>query len=679
TGIDPETGAPPPYRITPLENLGGVYPISQRTGSYMARLDHEISAAHRLSLRLNYAHDKLSSFEAQNTYQVAGLQAFERTAALTVLDPTAVLTLNSVFSPRLLNDLRFSIAQRKFDITPNGLGAPVDIPGIAFLGQENTLPQYRTERHFHLNEAVTLAFSRHLLKAGGDLLLCPTTIDYQRLRNGLFTFSSQPAPGAPAGSPLLTPVQAYGLGLAANFAQIFGDQTADAGKLSVGLFLQDSWRLHSRFTLDWGMRYDVEKTDALEPGSQTMRNVFSRLSLRRSPPTDLNNFQPRLGFAWQALDEGRLSVRGSYGVYSDRLLNLATYASAAGDGVQTTRVILPGAAAAAVFQTPMQKLPTHPGGNPPTGLVAFSAGWQVGYTQQGNLVLSSKILTGLNLDVGYVWVRGVHLPRSRDVNPTDPARAAAFLAAGNPMPALLQRNFFRPVSEVAEAMAFEGSASSIFHGFRFSLRGTVTPGLSLYVAYALSKAISDADEIFPHLRAQDMRDFRSERGLALFDQRQRLVVTSIYQAGRGRRLPAMARNWSFAPFLELGTGRPVNILLGSDNNLDQDPSSDRPNVVPAGTPGSFATRFGSFAIPVLGRPGNLGRNAFVGPGYASLNLRVQRELAVNEKARLQLIAEAFNLMNRTNVRVVNPNFQHAGEPLAAFDPRQIQFAVRLLF
>ncbi|HWB95157.1 MAG TPA: hypothetical protein VG672_00595, partial [Bryobacteraceae bacterium] len=108
TGIDPETGTAPAYKVTPLTELGGVYPIGQRTGAYMARLDHEVSRAHRLSARLNYAHDRLSSLEAQNNDQISGLLAYERTAALGTIDPTAVLGLNSVVSPRAVNDFRFS-------------------------------------------------------------------------------------------------------------------------------------------------------------------------------------------------------------------------------------------------------------------------------------------------------------------------------------------------------------------------------------------------------------------------------------------------------------------------------------------------------------------------------------------------------------------------------------------
>ncbi|MGQ9918602.1 MAG: hypothetical protein ACUVS7_14410 [Bryobacteraceae bacterium] len=95
--------------------------------------------------------------------------------------------------------------------------------------------------------------------------------------------------------------------------------------------------------------------------------------------------------------------------------------------------------------------------------------------------------------------------------------------------------------------------------------------------------------------------------------------------------------------------------------------------------GSFATRFGSFAVPALGFDGNLGRNAFVGLGYAAFNLRLQRDFRVAEPVECQFIMEAFNLFNRRNVRAVNPNFQRGGEPLSAFGPRQVQLAVRLRF
>jgi outer membrane receptor protein involved in Fe transport len=374
--------------------------------------------------------------------------------------------------------------------------------------------------------------------------------------------------------------QVPGAAIAVTMPERSWTRTVTATAEPAGLFAQDSWRVRPWLTLDAGLRYDVETTEALNPGSPGMLPVFAALSLRRSPPLDRNNIQPRVGFAYQALAGGRLTVRGSYGVFYDRLLNLATYLSAVGDGVQMTRVILPGGDAAGVFQSPAQKLLAYPGGYSPSGLIAFSTGWELGNTQQANFVLSSQFRPGLTLEAGYVWVKGTYLPRSRDVNPTDSERAAAFLAAGGTQPELLHRNFFRPVSEVSEAMAFEGSGSSTYHGLRLSLRGRV---------------------------------------------------------------------------------------------------HDRPNVVPAASPESYATRFGTFAVPALGVPGNVGRNAFTGPGYASFNVRLQRDVRFTESLDCQFIAEAFNLFNRTNVRAVNPNYQRAGEALSAFDPRQIQLGLRLLF
>jgi hypothetical protein len=499
----------------------------------------------------------------------------------------------------------------------------------------------------------------------------------------LFTFGPQTVPGAPDGSPQLTPVQAYGLGLAGNFVQQFGDPRADAGKISVGGFFQDSWRISSRMTLDLGFRYDLERTRSLNPGSPATQQVFDKLALRRSPPVDANNLQPRAGFSLQALAGGRLTLRGSYGIFYDRLLNLAAYLAATGDGEQMTRIILPGAAAAAVFQSSAQKLAAYPTGGTPTGLIAFSREWALGNTQQANFVLSSQVRPGLALDAGYVWVKGTHLPRSRDFNPPDSARAAAFLAAGNTQVDLLRLNFFRPAADVSEAMAFEGSGSSTFHGLRLSLRGRLASNLTVDSSYSFSKAIDDAEEIFPHTRAQDMGNLRAERGLALFDQRQRLVVAGLYEVKWPGARPSLAsqliNGWVLAPFLEVGSGRPVNVMLGFDHNLDQEPGSDRPNVIPPGTPGGISTRLGWFAVPSPGVAGNLGRNAFVGPRFASFNVRLQRNVTLTDFLSCQFIAEAFNLFNRTNVRTVNPNYQLAGEPLSAFDPRQIQFGIRLRF
>ena len=149
------------------------------------------------------------------------------------------------------------------------------------------------------------------------------------------------------------------------------------------------------------------------------------------------------------------------------------------------------------------------------------------------------------------------------------------------------------------------------------------------------------------------------------------------------------------------------MLTGTDYNLNFASNTDRPSVVPVGTPGSVTSLYVgnvAFALPTvcngittpsfapyLGCDGNLGRNPFTQPGYFDVDLRISRTFPVNERWNVQLIADAFNLLNRLNVGGVNPLCDpgaalssgtgtcSAGQPTAALDPRTFEFALKISF
>jgi outer membrane receptor protein involved in Fe transport len=683
TGIDPVTGQPPGYNITPLEGSGRVYPISQHLGAYSLRLDHRVSDFHQVNARFSYAHDKLNSFEAQNNDQISGLLSFGRTASQHVTDPTAVMSITSLLSANVVNEIRLAWAKRDFRMLPNSTDPPVNIPGIAFIGREPILPHTRFEYHGHLQEVFSAAVGVHLLKLGADWMYTPVEIDYERETNGNFTFGQRNIADLPVGSPSLTPVQAYGLGLPTNYVQQFGDPVANVRKTGIGLFLQDNWRVGPNLTLELGARYEIEHLPQIDPSQETVVELYDRLGVRRSPPADWNNIQPRFGFSYQISGQPTLLIRGSYGLFYDRLPLLAAYLPQVGDGSQMVRAILAGDSAVEVFRLPAQKLPAKPPQPHPTGIIAFNRDWHLAYSQQGNLAVGGSLSSNLFLEAGYVFVKGSHLGRARDLNYPNTALASQFLASDGSQNDLLHENYFRAVPQFSEVMALEGSASSIFQGLRLNLRGRVNPYWRLHASYTFSKAIDDSEEIFPHSRAQNMHDFRSERGLALYDQRHRFVLASVLEPGISSKADSSASHllagWSLAPIVEFGSGRPLNVLLGFDNNLDQFPSSDRPHLVAPGIPGSVTTRFGPFLAPAAGECGNLGRNAAIGPGYASVSVRVRKRMPVTEDCSMDLYAEGFNLLNHVNIRAVNPNYAYAGEPLSAFDPRQVQLGLRLRF
>jgi hypothetical protein len=103
--------------------------------------------------------------------------------------------------------------------------------------------------------------------------------------------------------------------------------------------------------------------------------------------------------------------------------------------------------------------------------------------------------------------------------------------------------------------------------------------------------------------------------------------------------------WSMSPIAEVGSGHRVNILLGVNNNLDQFSGSDRPDMVPAETPGAVLTRYGWFASPPPGCSDILGRNAIVGPGYASVSCRMEGWFDLGGCSHAEFFAKGFNLFN----------------------------------
>ena len=193
--------------------------------------------------------------------------------------------------------------------------------------------------------------------------------------------------------------------------------------------------------------------------------------------------------------------------------------------------------------------------------------------------------------------------------------------------------------------------------------------------YTFSKAFDDVTDYNSDFQANDQTNLAAERALSPFDQRHKLVIAGVFTPFKKDRAGSLARKlfagFTFSPALRGNSSRPFNLLAGADVNGDRHSTSDRP-------PGA-------------------GRNTGRGPNFWTFDVRVMRQFSLTEKARLQLTAEGFNLMNHTNFATVNnvvgPNFappfdvkgmkdRSPNQPLgftAANPMRQIQLGVRLVF
>jgi hypothetical protein len=239
------------------------------------------------------------------------------------------------------------------------------------------------------------------------------------------------------------------------------------------------------------------------------------------------------------------------------------------------------------------------------------------------------------------------------------------------------------------------NGSSNYHGFSANLRKRFVRHYEFLASYTFSHAIDDSTDLQATLTPQDSYYPSNDRSTSLFDQRHRFVFSGVYQSGRvgdgwgGKFLS----DWTFAPLVEFGSGRPFNIITGVGDNLQLSSLTGRPNTfvnpacVAAGFP-SVSSKYSptkvfqepcpaGFNGTLLSLDGNLGRNAGVTPWTIFNDLRVSKRIYFGERFNTELIADMFNIANRYNVAAVSPLFTNAGQATAAYDPRQFQFAMKL--
>lgn len=368
--------------------------------------------------------------------------------------------------------------------------------------------------------------------------------------------------------------------------------------------------------------------------------------------------------------------------------------------------------------------------------------FEYGYSQQANLTVEREIVEDFSATASYLFVRGLHLNRPRDRNTpdvdlllrnrdravalglvppgTNPATVAIFAPTQGVVPAALF-NFFRPsgpnygyaetigipaaqLAAIASSLglpvgpgvyvpfgpviAQDSTGKSEYHALTLGLNKRFSHGYQFSASYTWSHAIDDSTDLQTLLAPQDNNRVDLERGNSYFDQRHRFVFSGVFASpyswkdeGVWKKILA---DFTLSPIIELSSGRPFNVHSAVDTNFDFSSQTDRPNVVVPGSPAPvgvdvFNTPAGSFYLPGEGQTGSVGRTTGTRPGYASVDFRLTRRIALTDRVTLELIGECFNLFNRVNIIDVNNNFTVAGTPTAAADPRQFQFGAKIAF
>src|SRR5438128_1937369 len=343
-----------PQSYVTLNSLIGNFPVTERTDLYSLRLDHNLSNNNRLMLRGAASPSDVTGIQVQaQGPQNFGQNAFSRTSTQNYHDWSITAQDQWTIGNNKINEFRFQYARRGllygFSRGPGGSNVAVNIPGFAFFGREPFSFVNRTEQRYQATDNFSISKGTHNIKFGVDGNYLPLSADFTVNFGGIYNFGTQHLfPGTtPSGLPpfpAFNPVQTYGAGIPSNFIQGVGNPHDAFSNTTAGAFIQDSWRMKSNLTLNFGVRYDVEFTPQFSPLNALAKTGQDFLGITQGIPRDFNNVAPRIGLAWDPWKDGKGVLRASYGMfYGHPLLGLAFIADVA-DGSQAPQLIIgPGA------------------------------------------------------------------------------------------------------------------------------------------------------------------------------------------------------------------------------------------------------------------------------------------------------------------------------------------------
>jgi len=251
------------------------------------------------------------------------------------------------------------------------------------------------------------------------------------------------------------------------------------------------------------------------------------------------------------------------------------------------------------------------------------------------------------------------------------------------------------------------NGNSWYNALTFNLTKRFSHSFEMLSSFTYSHSIDDSTDLQSPLEPQDSRFPNLERSNSVNDQRYRWVNSAVFQSASAKSGESFFKHFiadfTLSPIIEYSSGRPFNVITGTDTRLDLGASQARPSIgastgttspfipgVVFGTASECLTASGStFSVPPFttlgaGCDGNLGRNRFTSPNFFQVDLRLSRRIPLGERFKMDVIADAFNLLNRQNIAAVNQlcdpsagSSCTAGQPTASYDARQFQFALKL--
>src|SRR5277367_4315233 len=680
--------------------------LKTRDNDYgIAKLDYQLNASNHLAIRYNIEDGRDLNELVGSTLDGGGIGAPSSGHNLFLRDQSLVGDVATTVKPDLVNSFLMQYARRHYNF-PGVTGQPnLDIPNTLLFGHNFGVFDAVYESRVQITDSMAWVKGNHVAKFGVDynhinnFVIMPglnCLVDFANFVNPLAGIASNPADGpCPTATAPFFPTQ-----IGAPFGPNNNDQPLNgvpivfwgapvgtvpnppSGQLPTpppiptdwnnaylpsetvnfsetlnhayyGFYAQDQWRIKPNLTINYGLRYDFE----------------SGLSKQINP--HYNGIQPRVGLAWSP--NGKTVVRAGFGLFDDRY-NLSFLfitqpqrpviipgetLPGIRQGANTATWVLnqltpqppsagqplPATAAATLIttgQVPDQFItgPCPPSCTAGAGMVQHNS--QIPYSEQANLEIDREIARGLTFSAGYLWVSAHHLVRAENLNVCPPFGAAAGTTVpsvtpgtpacpaaempptGWPTGKAFFYNPFNPGGSPAYGNAgllyyTDNTGNSNYNGLTLQLNYRINKIFTLDANYTWSHTFDDGTFTTFVSTPQDLYDRSLEYANSNQDVRQRFITNFTLEGPKN----SILRNFTFSNIVTLQTPRPFTLFVGFDANGDTNPVTDRVSTAP--------------------------RNSYYGDDLYSWDMRVSRYFQFRERYRLDLIVDAFNLLNRPNV------------------------------
>jgi hypothetical protein len=704
-------------RINNNINSGATHPTSKEITS---RVDHSLSSQARVYGRFTHYRNIDPA-----TPDLPGPLSNQTGDSFTTGYQTS-LGYTHTWTPTLISELNFGFMRDNPKIDPPSLGINVQsalgierstaavtpvvsVSGWATMGVNSNTWRRQINNNYQWSGTLTKVAGGHVVKMG-----------FQKRNNqfnvynpggnfaGFYNFTGSITNNQKNSGNAINSMADFLLGTVKTAGYDLSQPPTGRRNYNIGMFVQDDWKVTSRLTLNLGLRWEFESPMTIANGMYSQISPFTGklLVANKNASATLNlvgakkNFAPRLGLAYSL--NPKTVIRSAFGMfYSQIFSNLGGVVPYPGFTVtQRYNDLGPGIAQPFTFRqgTPVvsslnvddpffvERQATT--ANPLSGGAQFGQVNPMPYGEEWNLGIQREVSPGLIVDVSYVGTHGVHLPLSLPFNQVPFAIAEQVASVGTSA----ATQAARPWPTVGGFSAFMHAGGSNYHSLQAKGSRQFSRNFGFTANYTWSKSIDDGSGLFSFSQpsgldqGQFVNQFRRlDRGLSQFDRRHNFAAALQFRTGG----PKWFRGFEVDPIL---TARDGLMDTVNQNNLHPSATQQRPSVVgtnaggyapqrtnegtairyllspndpnfpfiPTGPlfTGSGATRKNVLPFQI----GNLGRNMTRLPGELNLDLAMSRRIPLRERLTLMIRAEAFNILNHTNLDGPNAGLTVTSDP-----------------